>query len=185
MRGWIAGVACVASFVGIGAGLGLWVLGVPLPLTLGPFAGLLNVIPFAGSVLGGALATLVAFTISPLKAVEAAVLFLILNQIEDNILQPQVMGRQVRISTAVITVSFPILGTLLGPIIGAFLAVPSTVVVGWSWTNSRRIVLRWGSMQRQGPSKNAGPPPSQPRRSPVGLLPASSVLGEGYRGGDV
>jgi predicted PurR-regulated permease PerM len=128
MRGWIAGVAFVASFIGLGAGLGLWVLGVPLPLTLGLLAGLLNVIPFAGSVLGGALATLVALTISPLKAVEVAVLFLILNQIESNILQPQVMGRQVRISTAVIIVSFLILGTLLGPIIGAFLAVPATVV---------------------------------------------------------
>jgi predicted PurR-regulated permease PerM len=128
MRGWIAGVAFVASFIGIGSGLGLWVLGVPLPLTLGLLAGLLNVILFAGSVLGGALATLVAFTISPLKAVEVAVLFLILNQIEGNVLQPQVMGRQVRISTAVIVVSFLVLGTLLGPTMGAFLAVPATVV---------------------------------------------------------
>jgi predicted PurR-regulated permease PerM len=77
----------------VGAGLGLWLLGVPLPLTLGLLAGLLNVIPFAGSVLGGALATLVALTISPLKAVEVAILFVVLNQIEGNILQPQVIGR--------------------------------------------------------------------------------------------
>jgi predicted PurR-regulated permease PerM len=119
----------VATFVGLGAGLGLWLLGVPLPLTLGLLAGLLNVVPFAGSVLGGALATLVAFTISPLKALEVAVLFVVLNQIEGNILQPQVMGRRVRISTAVVIVSFLVLGTLIGPIIGAFLAVPATVVV--------------------------------------------------------
>ena len=129
MRGWISGVAFVATFVGLGAGLGLWLLGVPLPLTLGLLAGLLNVVPFAGSVLGGALATLVAFTISPLKALEVAVLFVVLNQIEGNILQPQVMGRRVRISTAVVIVSFLVLGTLIGPIIGAFLAVPATVVV--------------------------------------------------------
>jgi predicted PurR-regulated permease PerM len=128
LRGWIVGVAFVASFIGLGAGLGLWLLGVPLSLTLGLLAGLLNVIPFAGSVAGGALATLVALTISPLKAVEVAVLFVALNQIEGNILQPQVMGRQVRISTAVVIVSFLVLGTLLGPIIGAFLAVPATVV---------------------------------------------------------
>jgi predicted PurR-regulated permease PerM len=128
LRGWIIGVAFVASFVGSGAGLGLWALGIPLPLTLGLLAGLLNVIPFAGSILGGALATLMALTISPLKALEVAALFLVLNQIEGNILQPQIMGRQVRISTAVIIVSFLVLGTLLGPIIGVFLAVPATVV---------------------------------------------------------
>jgi predicted PurR-regulated permease PerM len=38
------------------------------------------------------------------------------------------MSRQVGISTAVIIVSFLVLGTLIGPIIGAFLAVPATVV---------------------------------------------------------
>jgi predicted PurR-regulated permease PerM len=129
LRGWIAGVAFVASFIGLGSGLGLWALGVPLPLTFGLLAGLLNVIPFAGSILGGALATLMALTISPLKALEVAVLFVALNQIEGNILQPQVMGRQVRISTAVVIVSFLVLGTLLGPVVGAFLAVPATVVV--------------------------------------------------------
>jgi predicted PurR-regulated permease PerM len=57
LRGWIAGVAFVASLIGLGASLGLWFLGVPLPLTLGLLAGLLNVIPFAGSVAGGALAS--------------------------------------------------------------------------------------------------------------------------------
>jgi predicted PurR-regulated permease PerM len=38
------------------------------------------------------------------------------------------MGRRVKISTAVIIVSFLVLGTLLGPTMGAFLAVPATVV---------------------------------------------------------
>lgn len=129
LRGWIVGVALVAGFIGAGSGLGLWLLGVPLPLTLGLLAGLLNVIPFAGSVAGGALAALVALTISPVKALEVVVLFVALNQIEGNILQPQIMGRQVRISTAMVIVAFLVLGTLLGPIIGAFLAVPATVVV--------------------------------------------------------
>ncbi len=129
LRGWIVGVALIASFVGLGAGLGLWLLGMPLPLTLGILAGLLNIIPFAGSVVGGVLPVLLALTISPVKAVEVAVLFVVLNQIEGNILQPQIMGRQVRISTAVILVAFLVLGTLIGPIVGAFLAIPATVVV--------------------------------------------------------
>ncbi len=129
LRGWIVGVALVATFIGFGSGLGLWFLGVPLPLTFGLLAGILNIIPFAGSVVGGLLPALLALTISPVKALEVVALFVILNQIEGNILQPQIMGRQVRISTAVVIIAFLVLGTLLGPIIGAFLAVPTTVVV--------------------------------------------------------
>ena len=129
LRGWIVGVGLVATFIGVGAGIGLWLLGVPLPLTFGLIAGILNVIPFAGSIVGGALPALLALTISPIKAVEVMVLFLVLNQAEAHILQPQIMGREVKISTAVVIIAFLVLGTLLGPIIGAFLAVPATVVV--------------------------------------------------------
>ena len=129
LRGWIVGVGIVATFIGTGAGIGLWLLGVPLPLTFGLIAGVLNVIPFAGSIVGGALPAVLALTISPLKALEVVVLFLVLNQAEAHILQPQIMGREVKISTAVVIIAFLVLGTLLGPIIGAFLAVPATVVV--------------------------------------------------------
>lgn len=129
LRGWIVGVVLVASFIGTGAGLGLWLFGVPLPLTFGLLAGILNVIPFAGSIVGGALPALLALTISPLKALEVLVFFLVLNQVESHILQPQIMGRQVKISTAMVIVVFLVLGALLGPIIGAFLAVPTMVVV--------------------------------------------------------
>lgn len=129
LRGWIVGVVLVASFIGVGGGLGLWILGAPLPLTFGLIAGLLNVIPFMGSIVGGALPALLALTVSPFKAIEVVVLFLVLNQIEAHLLQPLIMGREIRVSTAVVIVAFLVLGELLGPIIGAFLAVPATVVV--------------------------------------------------------
>lgn len=128
LRGWIVGVILVASFIGTGAGLGLWLLGVPLSLTFGLLAGILNVIPFAGSIVGGALPALLALTISPLKALEDVGLDLVLNQVESHILQPQIMGHEVKISTAMVLVAFLVLGALLGPIIGAFLAVQTTVV---------------------------------------------------------
>jgi predicted PurR-regulated permease PerM len=130
LRGWIVGVILVALFIGTGGGLGLWILGVPLPLTFGLIAGLLNVIPFLGSIVGGLLPALVALTISPTKALLVVALFIILNQIEGNVLQPLIMGRQVRLNPAAILISFLILGTLLGYIIGALLAVPTAVFVG-------------------------------------------------------
>lgn len=129
MRGWVFGTVLVASFVGTGGGVGLWLLSVPLPLTFGIIAGLLNVIPFAGSVVGGALPALLALTISPVKALLVLVLFTILNQIEGNILQPLIMGNEIEVPVALILVSFLALGLLLGPTIGAILAVPTIVLI--------------------------------------------------------
>lgn len=93
-------------------------------------AGVLNVVPYLGSTLGALLPALLALTVSPIKALEVLALFLVLNQIEANVLQPLVMGRQVRVPTAMILVSFLAMGLLLGPIVGALLAVPTAVLVG-------------------------------------------------------
>jgi len=130
LRSWVFGTLLVALFVGTGGGLGLWLLGVPLPLTFGLVAGVLNVVPYLGSTLGALLPALLALTVSPIKALEVLALFLILNQIEANVLQPLVMGRQVRVPTAMILVSFLVMGMLLGPVVGALLAVPAAVLVG-------------------------------------------------------
>lgn len=128
LRGWIVGLILVAAFVGTAGGVGLRLIGVPLALTFGIVAGLLNVIPYLGSILGGLLPALVALTISPTKALLVVVLFVVINQIEGNFLQPVVMGRQIGVPEAAILVSFLVLGALLGPIVGALLAAPAAVL---------------------------------------------------------
>lgn len=70
-----------------------------------------------------------ALTISPTKALWVVALFVNLNQIEGNLLQPWIMGRQIRVPPAMILVSILVLGTLLGPIIGSLLAIPAAVLV--------------------------------------------------------
>ena len=101
----------------------MWLLLVSLPITFGILAGLLDVVTFLGSVLGGLLPALLALTISPLKAVEVVVLFFVLNQIEGNILQPRIMGREVHVPGGVIIVSFLVMEIL----VGTFLSVPTAV----------------------------------------------------------
>lgn len=148
LQGWVVGTVLVALFVGTGGGVGLWILGVPLPLTFGLIAGLLNVIPYLGSIVGGLLPALVALTISPTKALLVVALFIVLNQIESNILQPLIMGREVRLNPAAILIAFLVLGTLLGYIIGALLAVPTAVFVG---------VLLDELTSKEPPSEGKGP----------------------------
>ncbi len=127
LRGWIIGQAIVALFVGIGGGVGLWILGVPLYISFGLIAGVLNVVPYLGSIVGAMLPALLALTISPIKAVLVIVLFVALNQVEGYILQPMVMGREVSLHPAMIIVSFLIFGALLG-FVGVLLAVPAAVL---------------------------------------------------------
>ncbi len=128
LRGWIVGTTIVSLFIGGGGGLGLWILGAPLPIAFGLLAGVLNVVPYLGSTVGALLPALLALTISPIKALSVIVLFVILNQVEGNLLQPLVMGREVQLHPALVIFSFLIMGALLG-MVGLLLAVPAAVVV--------------------------------------------------------
>ena len=129
LRGWIVGVVAISLFVGVGSGTGLWLIGIPLPITFGLLAGLLNVVPYLGSTVGALLPTLLALTTDrPLiNALLVLALFVALNQLEGYVLQPLVMGRQVKLHPVTIIVSFLVTGTLMG-VAGALLAVPAAVV---------------------------------------------------------
>lgn len=130
LRGWIIGTVLVSIFVGVGAGIGLWVLGVPLPITFGIIAGVLNVIPYLGAIVGGLLPALVALTISPIKALLVLVLFLVLNQTDGNVLKPLIMGHQVHAHPAMVLIFILAFAKLLGVVIGTILAVPAVVLAG-------------------------------------------------------
>jgi predicted PurR-regulated permease PerM len=59
LRGWVVRTGLAMLIVGGGAGVGLWTLGVPLPLTFGVLAGMLELIPYFGPIVGALLPTLV------------------------------------------------------------------------------------------------------------------------------
>jgi len=127
LEGWLFGTGVAMLIIGVGAALGLWFLGVPLPVSFGVFAGFFEVIPYFGSIVGTVLPALVALTISPIKAVFVLVLFLVLNQLDAHLIQPIVMGKRVDISPVMVIVSFLVMGELLG-FFGVLLAVPGAAV---------------------------------------------------------
>lgn len=126
LRGWMVGTGLAMLFVGTGAGIGLWLIGAPLPITFGLLAGVLNIVPYVGSIVGALLPALLALTVSPVKALLVVVLFVILNQIDGYLIQPLVMGHEVRLHPVVVLLSFLLLGRLLGTV-GLILAVPTLV----------------------------------------------------------
>ncbi|MDZ8053392.1 MAG: AI-2E family transporter [Aulosira sp. ZfuVER01] len=128
LRGWIFGTGIAMIFLGAGAALGLWILGIPSAFAFGIIAGLFEIIPYFGSIVGTFLPALVALSISPIKLVFVLILFLVLNQIDAHIVQPLVMGQQVNIHPVMVIVTFLVMGKLFG-LIGVLLAVPAAAII--------------------------------------------------------
>jgi len=128
LRGWLVGTGVAMLFVGASSALGLQIIGLPLAITFGLIAGLLNIVPFLGSVLGALPPALVALVTDPASVVWVLVLFVAINQVEGNIIQPLVMGTAARVPPCLVLASFLLLGGFLGPV-GLLLAVPAVIVV--------------------------------------------------------
>jgi predicted PurR-regulated permease PerM len=127
--GYLRGVAVDMVVIGVFSGVGCALLGVPYPLLLGVVAGLTEALPLIGPVIGGGIAVLVALvTQDPVKASEVALLYLVIQQIENNTLVPLVMQRAVGLNAFTVVIALLTGGALLG-ILGALLAVPAAAVL--------------------------------------------------------
>ncbi|GAA3512485.1 putative PurR-regulated permease PerM [Streptosporangium album] len=121
---YIRGVAVVGLVDGFFIGMALWILGVPiaLPLAVLTFAGAF--LPVVGAFAAGLLAAVVAFVAKGwgVALIVVAVTVLI-QQLEGHVLAPQIYGRALELPSAVILIIIA-LGSVLGGIVGAFLAAP-------------------------------------------------------------
>lgn len=125
---YIRGTAIIALVDAIGIGVGLAILQVPLALPLAALVFLLAFIPFVGATLAGTVAALVALVSNgPINAILVVALVVLVNQLEGNFLQPVVMGRTLKLHPLVILIALTV-GTVLGGVLGAVLAVPITAV---------------------------------------------------------
>lgn len=128
LRGWMVGQAVSSLVVAIFTGGGLWLLGVPASGGLGVIAGLLDVIPMVGPIIAGIPAVLLAFTVSPTTALWTIGLFLLVQQIQGNFLQPMIQKQAVDVPPAVLLFAVVAAGLVFG-FLGVLLSAPLTVVV--------------------------------------------------------
>ncbi|MEQ9553901.1 MAG: AI-2E family transporter [Coleofasciculus sp. G3-WIS-01] len=127
LGGWAVGILFNMMVIAIFSGLGLWILQVQLPLANGLLAGIFTFIPNLGPTLSVIPPVALALLDSPWKAVAVVVLYIIIQQIESNILTPLVMQRQVSLLPAVTLLSQMAFAIFFG-ILGLFLALPIVVV---------------------------------------------------------
>ncbi len=127
LRGWMRGQGVSMIVAAAMTSLGLWLLGVPAFAGLGLIAGLLDVIPFVGPVIAAIPAVLLAFTVSPMTAVWTIVMFIVIQQIQGNFLQPMIQKQAVDVPPAILLFAVLASGTLFG-FLGVLLAAPVTIV---------------------------------------------------------
>ncbi len=141
ITGYVRGTAVIATIHGIVIGFVMFLLGVPLALTLAVLVFVGSFIPFIGALVAGGLAVLVTFgTQGWLPALILLGVLIVESQLEVHLLQPLIVGRYVRLHPLAIGLSFAV-GTVLAGIVGAIVAVPTAAV---STRHGRRCAVQTG-----------------------------------------
>ena len=125
---WLRGEIVLMLIIGIATYIGLTLLRVEFALPLAVIAGLLEIIPNFGPTISAIPAVIIAFVQAPILAVGVIALYILIQQLENNIIVPKLMERAVGLSPLVIIFSLLVGGTLFG-VIGALLAVPAAAIV--------------------------------------------------------
>ncbi len=124
---YIAIKTTVSVATGLIVGLALWLLHVDFPLLWGLVAFLLNYVPTIGSIIAAIPAILLALIqLGPAAAAAAAAVYVAVNLIMGNVVEPHYMGRGLGLSTLVVFLSLVFWGWMLGPV-GMLLSVPLTM----------------------------------------------------------
>lgn len=122
---WLGGRFGLMLINGGATTVGLWLLGVPLALTLGLLAGLLNFIPNFGPVIAAIPAVLIGLLQSPQQALHVALLHLAVQMVDGYVLTPLVERRSVELPPVLTITAQLLLGSAFG-LIGLMLATPFT-----------------------------------------------------------
>jgi predicted PurR-regulated permease PerM len=125
---WLGGQLLLGAVIGSTAALGLFLLGVPFFWVLALIAGIGEMIPIVGPILSAVPAIAVALSVRPTLALGVLLFFIGQQQLENHLLVPKIMQRQVGISPVFIIIALLIGGSLLG-VMGAILAVPTAAIL--------------------------------------------------------
>ena len=119
----VNGRLLVATMVFVCDSIGFWLVGLQAPLLFGLLCGITDLIPYVGPYIGGAVAVIIGFAQSPLIGFLTIVVAVVVQLIENNILQPVVMSKTMKLHPVTIIVGLLIFEHFFG-IIGMILATP-------------------------------------------------------------
>ena len=127
LRGWLVGILFNMFVIASLSFVGLLFLRVPLALAQAALAGILTFIPNIGPALSVIPPIAIALLDTPWKALAVLILYILIQQVESNLLTPYVMAQQVSLLPAITLLAQVFFATFFG-FLGLFLALPLTVV---------------------------------------------------------
>jgi AI-2 transport protein TqsA len=161
----------ISAITGLLVGVSAWLLGVDFALLWGLLAFFLNFIPNVGSLLAAIPAVLIALLQHGVwTAVLLIAVYVAVNLLLGNFIEPALLGRRLGLSPAVVILSLVFWGWAWGAV-GMFLSVPLTMIV--------RIVLEHTHDYRWIAALMAGRPREAPRPAAVELVPQTRAPKQG------
>lgn len=127
LRKWLLGQGIAMLGVGIATGIGLAMIDIPLALALGIVAGIAEFVPIVGPIIAAIPGILIGFSVSPQAALYAAIVYLVVQQLEGNLITPLAQRWAVALPPAVSLLSVVAFGLLFG-VMGVLFATPLAVV---------------------------------------------------------
>ncbi len=128
LAGVVRGQATICFVNGVLTFIGLWLMGVKLPLILATVAALFSLIPIFGSILSTIPIVAMALTDSVAKGLLALIWIIVIHLVEANLLNPKIMGDAARIHPVIVVFAL-IVGEQTAGLMGALFAVPIASVL--------------------------------------------------------
>lgn len=135
----IQGQILIAIIIGIIETIGLYIVGIPYAPLLGFIGGISNVIPYFGPYIGAVPAVIIALTVSPWKAIWTALVFIIVQQIDNVFLSPRIIKGKLGLHPITTILAVLVGGRLFG-FFGLVFAVPLVAMVKIIVKKVHRIV---------------------------------------------
>jgi predicted PurR-regulated permease PerM len=186
--GFVRGQLMVAAFVGVASSLALFIVGLPFWALVGLVSGLFNLIPLIGPFIGTAIAVFIAFTTQesaqgllglapgwPL-ALGSAIALVIVQQIDNHILSPNVVGRTVRLHPVTIMLGLLVGGALLG-LWGMLLAIPVIASLKVLFLHAWDTRVTWPPPTAEEEGEPSTEPAVEPSRAPAWMGAMRSLFG--------
>ena len=128
----VNGTLLVALMVFVCDSLGFFVVGLQAPILFGLLCGITDLIPYVGPYIGGVVAVIVGFAQSPVIGMLTLIVAVIVQLVENNILQPIVMSKTMKLHPVTIIVGLLIFEHFFG-IIGMILCTPCIALAKVVW----------------------------------------------------
>lgn len=161
---WLLGQLVDMAILGALSAAALALIGLPFPILLGLITAVMSFVPYVGPIVSVVPPVLLALTTNPLDAVWVVIAYLLIQQVESDLIYPLVMSRVVELHPAVVIFAIFLMGLLFG-VLGFILAVPLVAAIN--------VLVRelWvAKMDEVGQDLNPPPERERKHRRRSGLL---------------